>query len=308
MLRETAGLTDGDLPAHGRRVGEAIAAGWPDLVDELDGIAIGAGVPLDTLLAVNARTELLAGTTGAECSVVGMLDGRGGCVVAQNWDWHPDLAPSRVLWHVQQPGGRWLVTLTEAGILAKVGVSSRGLCSALNLLTCSLDGGVGRAPIHVLLRVVLDRCDTLADALRLLLGAEVTASSCVTLGFAEGGEAALVAVELSPAGSRVLWPDDDGRLVHTNHFLAPLARGVDTQPAQAPSTLLRWRQLRQAHDVEDALRSHFGAPESVCRHEREADPWPERRATLASLVMDPVRRTVHVADGPPCTAPLEAVG
>jgi isopenicillin-N N-acyltransferase-like protein len=302
MLREC------DLVVAGGRVGDALSARWPDLVVELDGIASGAGTSVEVLLAVNARTELLAGAGSGECSVMGVLDRQGGCVLAQNWDWHPELAASRVVWSVHQPSGRWFVTLAEAGMLAKVGVSSTGLCTALNLLTSSLDGGDRCVPIHALLRVLLDRCDSLAEALQLLLGADVAASSCVTLGSCDGEGAALVAVELSPAGPHVLWPDEDGRLIHTNHFLAPLGREIDTQPAQSPSTLLRWWHLRQStSDPEDALRSHFGTPESVCRHERAGDPWAERRSTLASLVMHPGRRIMRISDGPPCTAPLEGV-
>ena len=49
------------------------------------GMAEGAGVPLPALLAVNARTEILAGAGPTECSVVGA-----GGLLAQNWDWHPD--------------------------------------------------------------------------------------------------------------------------------------------------------------------------------------------------------------------------
>jgi isopenicillin-N N-acyltransferase-like protein len=307
MLREAAGMGPGDLRAAGAAVGAAVAARRPDLVEELEGIAAGARRPLETLLAINARTELLAGRGPGECSVVGTLGARG-VTLAQNWDWHPQLLGARVLWTVEAED-RWFTTVTEAGILAKIGLSGAGLAVALNFLTSTADGGVGHGiPVHVLLRTVLDRCDSLLDALTLLVQAPVSASSCITVAGREPGGCGLVAVELSPLGPAVVWPDDDGVLVHTNHFLAPPPGLVDRQPREHPSTLLRhWRLRRRLRDgagPESALADHHGAPEAICRHFAPGDPWPDRRATLLSVVMDPGRPALRLAAGSPCAVPF----
>jgi isopenicillin-N N-acyltransferase like protein len=103
--------------------------------EEIAGIAAGAGVDELALRAVNARTEILAGQGLCECSVVGT-----GAVLAQNWDWHPDFAASTLVWVVEQPGGGWFATLTEAGLLAKIGLNSAGLGMCLNLLATSAAG------------------------------------------------------------------------------------------------------------------------------------------------------------------------
>lgn len=291
-----------DLRAAGEAVGAELARDWPDLLTELEGVAAGARVGLPTLLAVNARTELMSPAAGGECSLIA-----GGGRLAQNWDWHPDLAASMVVWRVEQPDGRWFTTLTEAGILAKLGLSSAGLACGLNFLRCSLDRGApSGTPIHGLLRLVLDRCDGVGDALRLSTGARVAASSCITLADAQ----VTVAVELSPGGWRLVWPGPDGRLMHTNHFLAGPPAGDDLEAAEAPSTALRlWDlgRLPAGAPLEDALRSHAGEPESVCRHALAEDAWADRRATLASVVMDPIARTMVVSDGPPCRRPYEPV-
>jgi isopenicillin-N N-acyltransferase like protein len=297
LLAETAGLSGADIRSAGRRVGAQLDRRWPDLVGELEGIAAGARVPVDLLLAVNARTELLGGA-GGECSLVASVeDGR--CVVAQNWDWHPDLGPSLVAWVVSQQAGRWFTTVTEAGMLAKLGLSSAGICCGLNFLRTSLDGGVDGVPIHVLLRVLLDRIDTFADALELIRSAPVSGSSCITLGSTE-----LVAAELSPAGCRLVRPDADGRLTHTNHFVAGPPAGDDLEAAEAPSTLIRLSLLAYG---QDALRSHANAPESICRHASPRDRWADRRATLASLLMEPGTPRLRVAAGPPCRHALADV-
>jgi isopenicillin-N N-acyltransferase-like protein len=241
---------------------------WPDLVAELEGIAAGAGVPVESLLRLQARTELLG---GAECSLLGR-PGR----VEQNWDWHPDVVP--LVWVVEQPGGRWFATLTEAGMLGKIGLSSAGLCFGLNFLRCSLDGGLDGVPIHVLLRLLLDRTESLDDALALLTSAEVSASSCVTIGSASD----VAAVELSPGGPRVL---RSSRIVHTNHFLAVPPAGEDLEAAEEPSTFARLAELERTASLR-----------SVWCHEDPDAPWPDRRATLASVTLDPAVPCFRVVD------------
>jgi isopenicillin-N N-acyltransferase-like protein len=232
-----------------RSHGAAVELG-DDLVAEVEGIAAGADVPVDALLAMQARTELLA---GAECSLIGR-PGR----VEQNWDWYPDVVP--LVWVVDQGDGRWFATLTEAGILGKIGLSSSGLCFGLNLLRCSVDGGLRGAPVHVLLRTLLDRTNSFDAALALLSSASVTASSCITVGSADD----VVAVELSPGGSCLVRGDP---LLHTNHFLAGPPAGDDLEVTEDSVGRL------------DALER--GEPlAAVCQSEPDS-------TTLATLVMEP---------------------
>jgi isopenicillin-N N-acyltransferase like protein len=107
----------------GEQVGASLTA-WPELVEEIAGIAAGAGQDERELLAINARTELLGAASRPECSFVGLLPratAAGTTVLAQNWDWHPDLAESVVVWSIRTPDGHALTTMTEAGILARLG-------------------------------------------------------------------------------------------------------------------------------------------------------------------------------------------
>jgi isopenicillin-N N-acyltransferase like protein len=223
-----------------------------DLVAEVEGLAAGAGVPVDALLALQARTELLG---GAECSLIGR-PGR----VEQNWDWHPDVVP--LVWIVEQPDGRWFATLTEAGMLGKIGLSSAGLCFGLNLLRCSLDGGLGEVPVHVLLRALLDRTESFDQAVARLRTVSMSASSCVTVGSADD----VLAVELSPGGARVVRGEP---LLHTNHFLAGPPAGEDLEALEGPSTFSRLDALSRGEPLS-----------SVCQDEPDV-------VTLASVVMEP---------------------
>jgi isopenicillin-N N-acyltransferase-like protein len=257
-------------------------------IEEIEAIATGAGVDPHDLLAVNARTEILAGAGPSECSVVGA-----GGLLAQNWDWHPDLAAATVVWIVREADGRWFATLTEAGMLAKIGLNDAGLGVCLNLLRTSVDGGVTGTPIHILLRETLERARTVDQAVELLTAATVSASSAVTV--AEPGDVA--SVELSPGGANVI---RGGVGAHTNHFLEPPPRGEDALIADSPSTVPRLETVR-SNPLLDALRSHDGHPKGVCRHLDESEPWAEQSVTIASVVMNLAARRFHVAHGQPCT-------
>ena len=301
LLQESAGVGPSDMRAAGTAVAETLEREAPHLVDELEGMAAGAGQDPRDLLAVNARTELLA---GVECSVVGRLQ-RADVTLAQTWDWHPELAPSRVLWTVHHGDGAWFTTATEAGVLAKLGLNHHGVACALNLLTCSADGGIGGVPIHLLLRLVLEQARDATGAAELLCAARATASSAITL----ASPGSLLAVELSPGGAVVLRPDTDGWLIHTNHFLVPPAAGADE--AEEGTRLRRARLLELARAgtaPEEALASHLPEEQPVCRHGGDEDlPWPDRIQTLLTLRLDPAAPSFALATGPPCGAALEPV-
>ena len=304
LLREAAGIGPSELRCAGADVAERLEPSWPPLFEELEGIAAGARQDVLELAAVNARTELLAGTSQSECSVVAHSDGMRASL-AQTWDWHPDLAAATVVWTVHQ-GERWFTTATEAGILAKLGCNSGGVACGLNFLTCTEDGGTHGVPVHVLLRLILERCDHAQAALDLLRGIRASASSCITLAASGQDGATVVAVELSPGGVTVVDPDPDGWLVHTNHFLVDPPSGTDTQPAKAPGTLARRELLaslvRSGVPALEALASHVPAEQPVCRHgDPPGTPWAERRTTLLAVAIDPSGGEMRVAPGPPCS-------
>jgi isopenicillin-N N-acyltransferase-like protein len=320
MFSEDMGLAGDDVLRHGAAIAERVALVRPDLVDEMSGIAAGAGHPDELIFALNARTELLAGgevaSGGAECSVAGLASPDGErCLLAQNWDFHPDLAASRLLWHVELGGGAWLSTFTEAGLLAKTGLNDAGLGVTLNFLASDADGGLDGMPIHLLLRMLLDGCRSAADADRLLDGSAVSASAAITVASAAGCR--LTAYELSPRGVRAVEAGAAGRLAHTNHFIAEApVRDLIAAGSGGPGSARRLdeveaglRRLETDEPVE-ALRAllssrHEGDEHgSVFRRERAEDPWLERFATLATVVYDLAARRMWIRVGADPGAPL----
>jgi isopenicillin-N N-acyltransferase like protein len=117
-LFEDGGHARDDVRRFGARVLERTERWHAPLAAELEAFALGAQLEPELVAALNGRTELLA---LAECTTVGRCESADGPWLAQNWDWYAN-APERCLvWSAAVDGARF-ATMTEAGILAKVGV------------------------------------------------------------------------------------------------------------------------------------------------------------------------------------------
>jgi isopenicillin-N N-acyltransferase-like protein len=310
-------LRPSDLDEIGRTVAARLSVDFPELIAEIAGIAGGAGVPAERLIAVNARTEIFAGAAPPECTVVGVDKARapGGTILAQNWDWHPDLSGAVVLWTVCRPDGEWFTTLTEAGILAKIGINSGGLGLCINMLSSSRDGGTTGMPIHLLLRLILERCGDLAGVDELVHRFSYSGSTAVSVARDEPGGEGLRTFELSPTGVATV-PPAGGFILHTNHFLVPLADADDVYLRDWPDTAARLEESEQLAGGDgpvgaDALKalfcSHQAGPTAICCHDPANPRYADRQQTLASVLFHLDELRIEVAEGAPCVAPYRDV-
>ncbi|WP_280377021.1 C45 family autoproteolytic acyltransferase/hydolase [Pseudomonas sp. BN515] len=305
-----------DLRALGSQALVRIAAFAPPLYDEILAMAEGAAIEPSYLGAINARTEILAflgAQLRGECSTVVRLEPFSGSpATAQTWDWYAEFADHWLTWEIPHADGSRTTTVTEFGIVGKAGVNSRGLGVHFNILHHADDGqGIG-VPVHVASRWMLDSCNDINQALQLLGSAKVSASSSLTLIAAKDHSSAAVSVELHPGGPGLVFPDADGLLVHTNHFLSSPAREFDTEPAAYPDTLIRHdllvrrlsgRQGLTPQKLLAALNSHLGGGAALCCHPDPAQPAAGQYATLASIVIDVANGTLTALPGGPCGHP-----
>lgn len=286
------------------RVIAALAAWRPAVVEELAGIAEGSGLALAQVVALNARTEILALGTAAssECSTVSaVIDGRHRAV--QTWDWHIELAP---FWHTHEvdgPGYRY-AGLTEQGIVSKIGVNEAGLALHFNILGHREDGPSG-VPMHVLSSIVLTECATVEEAIALIRSAPIASSSAFTMLDADRA----VSVEMSPAGVFVI-EEVAGSVQRTNHFQDAEPLGGQKSEIYEPDSSERLALVRErladggpadTTALVDLLVSGEGQPPLTC-HADMAKSYGERWATLATIVTDPERRSIRILDGMPTDA------
>jgi len=284
----------------------------PVHADEIAGIAEGAGLPVEQIASINARTEILvaANPTGrTECSTVIALPPGRPPVAVQTWDWYDAMADGWFTWTIPHPDGRVVQTVTEFGMLAKIGVNDRGVGVMLNMLHHRNDadavatGEIGH-PVHLLSRAILDDAASADEAVAIASAPWTSASTSLTVVDDRGGA---VSIELFPGGPGLLEPTD-GVLVRTNHFVSDGGRDGCLASTIGPSTELRRDHLvgvlaasmpQSTQDVYDAMTHHLDAG-GVCRHPlTDTDPVLWHR-TLATVGIDARARTLDVHRDGPC--------
>jgi isopenicillin-N N-acyltransferase-like protein len=290
-----------------------------DAAAEIEGIATGARLPVWDVAALNARTEILATCrykSRGECStIVALGEGSAPILAGQTWDWHEELADGWLLWTIEHPDGRVVHTLTEFGILGKIGVNSSGLGIMMNLLHHQTDGRGMGVPVHVLSRTLLDSAHDLNQALVLIGSAHTSASVALTLVTAQGNDKAAMSAEIYSGGPGYLLPDERGILIHTNHFISVPAAWGDRENVVGPDSFFRYeilqRRLRHLQptssaDLIDTLTSHFGGGGAVCCHPEADAEYGTRYATLATVTLDINARSMTVREGGPCKVKRES--
>lgn len=293
-----------------------LATHFPDLFEEIDGVARGAGLTLEQVLLINARTDIMAAVSAESavksipaCTALalrGRVGGRPALALAQNWDWDPALAKAPVILRLWPSNGPALVTLVEAGMIGKIGFNEHRLGVCLNFLSHNDDGRPGRfgVPIHCLLRIVMNST-SLDDAVAAVKAAPRSASANFLIAQHDTDEPRAVDLEISP-DSVAVREADGGDLVHTNHFLdAGLAAG-DTG-GRGPSTTTRMARAEElaaqiaptvtdpVRRAEKILESRADLPYPISR---DHNPDPSS-STLAGIVMDLTRNRFILTGGAP---------
>ncbi|GAA3089922.1 hypothetical protein GCM10017562_70870 [Streptomyces roseofulvus] len=304
-LAEIPGAT---VREDAHRALDAIDAFRPELREQIEGIARGAGVEPWRVAALNARTEILArgrAVPPGECStVVRRVAAPGGGTThlgVQTWDWHVELGSS---WHtVDSAGGTHrYVGLTEHGILAKIGVNSAGLALHFNILG-HRDDRAGGLPVHVLAALVLEEADDAAHAAALIRSAPLSSSGSFLL----FDRTRAVLLDLSPEGVFEVPPLAGATHLRTNHFLSPRPARHEKTWLYQPDSGERYAFLRDRLDHAPAagpdellrlLVTGPGEPPVTCVPDPAA-PLGRRWASLATVLLDPAERTARILDGTP---------
>jgi isopenicillin-N N-acyltransferase-like protein len=294
-------------------------------VEEMRGIADGAGVDLDDILSINVRTEVMFAAKAraaeraggsprqGECSAFAVLptaSDSGHTLIGQNWDWLLHCFDTVVVLEVEQDEGPNFVSVVEAGLLAKTGMNSSGIGVATNALVTEDDRGEPGIPYHVLLRAFMD-CETISDALTVAQQAFRSSSANYLLAHRDG---IAVDMETTPGDfSRIflVFPDD-GVLLHTNHYRSTAFDRKDVSRWVMPDSPFRLERLQTEVGAASAvsldlfrrlLSDHANYPSGVCCHPDERMEPHDRGATVASVLMDLDDRRIWVSDGQPCTNP-----
>jgi isopenicillin-N N-acyltransferase-like protein len=289
---------------------------FPQLLEEIAAIARGAGMALEEILLINARTDILA-IVEAElasreipgCTALalqGSVDGRPALALSQNWDWDPLMAEAPVVLRLNPSNGPAVVTLVEAGMVGKIGFNEHRLGVCLNFLSHLADGRPGAfgVPIHCLLRSAMT-CASVEEVVATVESAPRCASANFLLAQHDRGGPRALDLEIT-ADDLATLSSGGSSLIHTNHFLDPvLARGCTS--GRGPSTMTRFATAQRllseleprvsdpVHRAQRVLESRHELPVPISR-DRNPDP---SSSTLAGIIMDLTRNRFILTQGPP---------
>jgi isopenicillin-N N-acyltransferase like protein len=239
------GLSEEDVMTRGSSLAVALKGFNPDLLEEIKGVADGAGVAEELVLALNGRYELAWASrdqlTGS-CTSIGAMPPatRGGItLLAQNWDYRLGVRDTCIVLEAKRDGAPAIVMHTEAGIIGQKGMNSSGLGLALNAVVSDRDRLGDSTPFFMVCREMLSQ-DNLSDAIAVFLNAERTVSYNVMLSC----EGVVLDLEAYPGDTSVMLPEK-GVLAHTNHFQGVKASDLgDMYMRSDPSTILRYLVAR----------------------------------------------------------------
>ncbi len=294
----------------------------PDLVEEMRGLAEGAGMRFEEILALNCRYELsfnlmsanakasLEGCTSYALTPEAMQNKA--TFIGQNWDNKPGLYGSCIVLKILQEKKPNIALFGEAGIIGNKGFNSAGIGVCLNYMRCEKDTYQPGLPLWVKVRGLLN-CASLVECVKILVNFEGPNSINIIMAHRDG-EA--IDVECTPDDNLFLYPER-GILAHSNHFLSPHFRVKDTGKNFIPDTVVRSHRVQRlfaeragrltVEAIQGVLKDHFGHPHSICRHADESLPSYERWESLTSMVMNLTRGEMYYTAGPPCSNPYEAV-
>jgi isopenicillin-N N-acyltransferase-like protein len=305
-------LARDQVHARARRFLRLFETHCPHLLDEIRGLAEGAGVPFAEALAVQVRGEM--GSVGGEACTTFVIAARGTAaaqvLIGQNSDIDPELEPLAYVLRLEPAGKPRVLMWTFGGQIGYHGLNGAGVAHFAN----SLGGGPAwrfALPHYPVKRMMLEQL-TLHEVLNLMERVPVCSSGNYVLC---DGAARVADVELTPEGFAVQQERGEGFLVHTNHFLCGPHTCPANDAASVPDSFPRLDRVRSlvaarfgrltVAEMGRILADHEGEPTSICRHPHAGPDHPSvsaRGRTVASLIAEPAVGRMHVARGNPCRA------
>ncbi|HIJ56100.1 MAG TPA: hypothetical protein HPQ03_08235 [Deltaproteobacteria bacterium] len=270
-----------------------------DISIEIEALAKAAEVDSLWIYALNGRTELL-NLNPMECTT---LSFKKQSLMGQNWDWDSELEELAVILDIEKEDGHRILTMTEPGMIGKIGMNHCGVGVCLNFMTIENYQPYG-VPLHVLLRTILDS-KSLREAQSLITSQLPGKVGNILI---SNGNGEILDIEL--AGDEYFSIPVEDLFVHTNHFLSK----IDYDLMLFPNTVGRYDRAKELlnrlddpsiKSIKDILKDHGNGTYPICR-KRFSHPWltDDTSITVTTIVMDLKRLQFHITRGNPFDNPF----
>ena len=292
-LKPNAGFLDNVRGVLGRFI--------PEVLEEMEGMAEGAGVSLDSVLLMNHVNTFGEELASPGCTSFAISGGPDGPVLGKNNDGGQDDRCFVVRRSVPEDGLP-MIQVTYAGWLSGLdAMNAAGLVNGHNSVGSVFDKSGERLDIRLWAYHLMRHCRSSQEFLAQMDTAPLTGKGFnIVLVDAAGDtcvlEAAVPLIACRDRGKEFVFA--------TNHYVSEPLREADRRsPEHKPVTIYRYGYLRwlaetsppkEENDVRAILASH--APWAPCRH-----GGPHLSFTLWSMVGLPREKRLLVASGPPCS-------
>lgn len=288
------------------------------LIEEMEGVAAGAGVDFEDILALNARTEIALGSYSGKkgfsdgCTVIGTHSPVSqDTIIGQNWDWKGTQSKSLLLLEIEQENRPTVTMITEGGMIGKIGYNSAGLGLCFNALLTNKK--TNEIPIHLALRSVLNSYN-LAEAIGRVKDGQTAASASMLIGQSNPNENGMVInLEVSPYGIDFIG-GQDGYFIHTNHIISDQLKEklIDTNEYKYDSSVLRYQRAHQLINTNIAqenpideqsyeawLSDTQNKPSSINMYKNPTTKPHRQMETIFSIIMNLSQRKTYLTIGKP---------
>ena len=300
MMRARPKLSDEQFK---RRVGKfqpMFERHCPHLLEEMRGLAEGAGVTVEEAMACSIRGEL-AGAPADGCTAY--ASGSKGTarhepIAGQNADMGANMMPLAYVLHLQPQNKPEVLIWTFGGMLGYHGMNSAGVAHFSNALSGGPRNQFGM-PEYVYERLMLE-CSSTEQVIDVLRKLPLASNENFVICDREGN---IADAEATTAGPEVLRDQGAGYLAHTNHFLCQRYGTAENLKLSLADSAPREERINaliksrygsiEVEDIKKFLSDHSGYPTSICRHGGGMQ-------TVVSMISEPTARRMHIATGNPC--------
>ena len=292
------------LLAYAGQCTKAVKEYSPAIMEELEGMAQGAGIGLEEIVLITMHEETAGHKDGKlppvqHCTAIGAAppdtkDGR--TYVGQNWDWMASVygLSQMLLW--KRPEGPSLLAYSYPGLWVGAGLNSAGIA-----LCWTWGDGVGikgprvGIPAYVLIAQMLYQ-DTLAGAIKEAERAKHAGWFAFVLGDSKGQ---LATVEGTPEKLVVQKPR--GHTARASYACREILGGTKDEPLKLhPQCQRMFDLLAESKRKLDrgTLQGFFGDHKStICKHSDSKGGG----FTVDSMLFDCTKLEAHVSRGPGCS-------
>ena len=290
----------------------------PTLIEEMRGIARGAGVPFERVFLLNSLLDLvrfrypaLSENFGCTTFAVARATDTGETLVGQTYDLPEMHQDYLLLLRLKPQSGPKQLVFTFSGIVGACGLNEAGIGVTINYLS-PLDSGLGR--LHsIVVRQILAGTN-LAQALPPVVVPPRAGGAQYLVGDRDGN---LLSIETTAKEHAVLYPEGNA-IAHTNHYLsASLKPREYIRQDSIGSSLARYtavrRYIRDFGDnlslqrLQELTRNHNSYPQSICAHGKESDPHGKRTRTVAAMIHRLEQQAMVITSGCACEADYASV-